>query len=88
MDIRQYSFYYFEKCRKNIPFGAELTSIFLNGKPYNNQTPEFGDIVTLHYKYGKTKLGQSKRAHFEYIWGQLQQEERNRKLDELFNQPK
>jgi hypothetical protein len=85
MDIRQYSFYYFEKCRKNLPFGSELTSISLNGRPYNNQIPQFGDIVTLYYKYGKTKLNQSKRAHFEYIWGQLQQEDRNRKIDQLFD---
>ena len=85
MDVRQYSFYYFEKCRKNLPYGSELKSISLNGKPYNGQTPQFGDIVTLYYKYGKTKEGQSKKGYFEYIWGQIQQEDRNRKIDELFN---
>jgi hypothetical protein len=85
MDLRQYSFYYFEKCRKNLPHGSQLLSISLNGRPYNNQPPKFGDKITLYYTYGKKENGQLKRGYFEYIWGQLQQEDRNRKIDELFN---
>lgn len=85
MDIRKYSLYYFDKCKNNLPHGAELVSISLNNRPYNNQIPQFGDIVTLLYKYGKTKSGQHKRGYFKYTWGQLQQEDRNRKIDQLFD---
>lgn len=87
MNFREFCYNYFDKIKNNLPFNAYLHDIKIYGNKQNlyfPDIPEFGDKIVLYYTYGVNKDG-LKRSSFTFIWGELQREQRNRKLDQLFD---
>ena len=82
MNLTQFCKYYFNKIKHNLPANANLSSIYNQS---HDSDAEWGDKITIYYTYGKTKEGQLKRGSFDFIWGEILQQERDRKIDQLFD---